>query len=79
MSSQSATIVQRLWNYCNVLRDDGVSSGDYVEQRLRQAVPKRAFDGKLVPQDPNDEPAAVLLEKRLRAGKTLPLDTARPT
>ncbi len=28
----SATIVQRLWNYCNVLRDDGVSYGDYVEQ-----------------------------------------------
>ena len=30
--SESATIVQRLWNYCNVLRDDGVSYGDYVEQ-----------------------------------------------
>ncbi len=25
-------IVQRLWNYCDVLRDDGVSYGDYVEQ-----------------------------------------------
>lgn len=32
MSSESSTIVQRLWNYCNVLRDDGVSYGDYVEQ-----------------------------------------------
>jgi type I restriction enzyme M protein len=32
MSNQSSTIVQRLWNYCNVLRDDGVSYGDYVEQ-----------------------------------------------
>ncbi len=30
--NNSATIVQRLWNYCNVLRDDGVSYGDYVEQ-----------------------------------------------
>ena len=28
----SATIVQKLWNYCNVLRDDGLSYGDYVEQ-----------------------------------------------
>ena len=28
----SSTIVQRLWNYCNVLRDDGMSYGDYVEQ-----------------------------------------------
>ena len=27
-----STIVQRLWNYCNVLRDDGMSYGDYVEQ-----------------------------------------------
>src|SRR5262245_45184509 len=32
MSASSATIVQRLWNYCNVLRDDGMSYGDYVEQ-----------------------------------------------
>lgn len=30
--NESAAIVQRLWNYCNVLRDDGVSYGDYVEQ-----------------------------------------------
>jgi type I restriction enzyme M protein len=30
--TESATIVQRLWNYCNVLRDDGLSYGDYVEQ-----------------------------------------------
>ena len=28
----SSAIVQKLWNYCNVLRDDGVSYGDYVEQ-----------------------------------------------
>ena len=32
MANNSATIVQKLWNYCNVLRDDGVSYGDYVEQ-----------------------------------------------
>jgi hypothetical protein len=28
----SSAIVQKLWNYCNVLRDDGMSDGDYVEQ-----------------------------------------------
>ena len=27
-----ATIVQKLWNYCIVLRDDGMSYGDRVEQ-----------------------------------------------
>ena len=28
----TSTFVQKLWNYCNVLRDDGMSYGDYVEQ-----------------------------------------------
>ena len=32
MSTQSSAIVQKVWNYCNVLRDEGVSYGDYVEQ-----------------------------------------------
>jgi type I restriction enzyme S subunit len=32
-------------------------------ERLRQSILKRAFKGKLVPQDPNDEPVGVLLEK----------------
>lgn len=32
MSTESASIVQRVWNYCHVLRDDGVSYGDYLEQ-----------------------------------------------
>jgi type I restriction enzyme M protein len=29
---ESKSIIQKLWNYCNVLRDDGMSYGDYVEQ-----------------------------------------------
>jgi len=32
MINQSSAIVHKVWNYCNVLRDDGVSYGDYVEQ-----------------------------------------------
>ena len=30
--SNPAALVQKLWNYCNILRDDGLSYGDYVEQ-----------------------------------------------
>jgi len=32
MSNDSSVLIQKLWNYCHVLRDDGVSYGDYVEQ-----------------------------------------------
>jgi type I restriction enzyme M protein len=32
MSSEANQLVNKLWNFCDVLRDDGVSYGDYVEQ-----------------------------------------------
>src|SRR5579883_2622514 len=32
MGKDTQYIVQKLWNYCNILRDDGMSYGDYVEQ-----------------------------------------------
>ncbi len=37
-------------------------------EALRQSILKKAFSGQLVPQDPADEPASVLLE-RIRAEK----------
>jgi len=30
--SNPTQLVQKLWNYCSILRDDGLSYGDYVEQ-----------------------------------------------
>lgn len=30
--SNPQQLVQKLWNYCNILRDDGLSYGDYDEQ-----------------------------------------------
>ena len=38
-------------------------------EQLRQSILKKAFSGKLVPQDPSDEPASILLE-RIRAEKS---------
>ena len=37
-------------------------------EQLRQSILKKAFSGKLVPQDPSDEPTSVLLE-RIKAEK----------
>ncbi len=39
-----------------------------MTESLRQSILKKAFEGKLVPQDPNDEPAEKLLE-RIKAEK----------
>lgn len=32
MKNGASNIVQKVWNYCNILRDDGISYGDYLEQ-----------------------------------------------
>jgi type I restriction enzyme S subunit len=48
--------------------EEAIQGALYRAERLRQAILKRAFEGRLVPQDPNDEPAEVLLE-RIRAQK----------
>ncbi len=32
MPGDTARLVKKLWNYCNLLRDDGLSYGDYLEQ-----------------------------------------------
>lgn len=45
---------------------------DQIGTWLAQPIPlKHAFEGRLVPQDPNDEPACVFLE-RIRAQRTAP-------
>ena len=51
MTIPSSNIVQRVWNYCNVLRDDGTSYGDYVEQLtyllfLKMAEERVEYEGK---------------------------------
>ena len=59
MANEAPGIVQRLWNYCNVLRDDGVSYGDYVEQltyllflKMADEQTKAPFNRKsIIPKD----------------------------
>jgi type I restriction enzyme, S subunit len=46
--------------------------------RLRQAILKRAFEGKLVPQDPTDEPAAALRERIKAPSNDKPPAPAKP-
>ena len=49
----------------------GVAVALVRASRLRQAILKKAFEGKLVPQDPTDEPASVLIE-RIRSTRAHP-------
>ncbi len=43
MADQSTQLVQKLWNYCNVLRDDGLSYGDYPSASLRTGSEQLTF------------------------------------
>lgn len=56
MSNESTTIIQKLWNFCNVLRDDGVSYGDYVEQ-LTYLLFLKLADEQTKP--PHNKPATI--------------------
>lgn len=56
--------------------DDSVDAGMARSSALRRSVLKAAFEGQLVPQDPSDEPASVLLD-RIRAEQAAAPKTAR--
>jgi type I restriction enzyme M protein len=55
----TSTIISKVWNFCNTLRDDGVSYGDYLEQltyllflKLADEFSKPPYNRKLpVPKD----------------------------
>jgi type I restriction enzyme M protein len=55
MSNPSA-LVSKLWNYCSILRDDGLSYGDYVEQLTFLLFLKMAEEQS---QPPFNKPSSV--------------------
>jgi predicted RNA methylase len=54
LTPHSRNLVQKLWNYCNLLRDDGLSYGDYVEQLTYLLFLKMAHERT---EPPRSEPS----------------------
>jgi type I restriction enzyme, S subunit len=62
---EQARIVEELERYFSVADEMQRTIYQSLKQaeRMRQSILKKAFEGKLVPQDANDEPAELLLER----------------
>ena len=57
MSDQSERIVKKLWSYCQVLRDDGLSYQDYLEQLTFLLFLKMADERAALTGEPQAIPA----------------------
>ncbi len=68
--SEQRKIVEEVERCFSVIdeMEKAVQQSQRQAERLRQSVLKRAFEGKLVPQEPSDEPASALLA-RIQAEK----------
>jgi type I restriction enzyme, S subunit len=66
--------VDELFTLADQIEDRYAKAKHYVDT-LRQSILSKAFRGELLPQDPNDEPASVLLERIRKACESQQFDT----
>lgn len=82
MSTSPTALVQKHWNYCNILRDDGLSYGDYVEQLTFLLFLKMADEQSRPPFNNVAEPSRLCAgegHQRRDAAATVPKDCAWPS
>jgi type I restriction enzyme S subunit len=66
--TEELTLLTPILQKYSVSQDSLDYLNDELNNKLKKSILQEAIQGKLVPQDPNDEPASVLLE-RIRAEK----------
>jgi type I restriction enzyme S subunit len=67
---EQAAIIEEVDRHFSMIEaaERAINSSLIRAARLRQSILKQAFEGRLVPQDPSDEPASALLA-RIRASR----------
>lgn len=78
--NEQLAIVQEIESRLSVCDkiEESIEQGLHQAEALRQSILKKAFEGKLVPQDPTDEPASVLIE-RIRADRAASFSEKKKT
>jgi type I restriction enzyme, S subunit len=69
--------VDQLFALADQVEAHYVKAKQYVDS-LKQSILAKAFRGELVPQDPNDAPATVLIERIQEARGTKTMDRSKP-
>jgi hypothetical protein len=71
----TASIISKVWSFCNTLRDDGVGYGDYLEQ-LTYLIFLTATDGPSPWNNTSSRPNSICISSRSRSSS--PSSNATP-